>query len=80
MDAPRRLATFLVRVFRDGHGQLIGTVQRARTGERRPFHRAESLGPLIAEMTEAAELQDPRPDGIDAQPGEDPCTKRERES
>ena len=50
MDAPRRPATFIVRISRDATGEIIGSVQRVRTGERRPFHRAEAIGALIVEM------------------------------
>lgn len=50
MDAPRPSATFVVRIARSASGELIGSVQRALTGERRSFHRAEAIGPLIAEM------------------------------
>ena len=50
MESPRQSATFIVRIARGATGELIGSVQRALTGERRPFHRAEAIGPLIAEM------------------------------
>ncbi len=50
METPRQSATFIVRIARGATGELIGSVQRALTGERRPFHRAEAIGPLIAEM------------------------------
>ena len=50
MEPPRQSATFIVRIARGATGELIGSVQRALTGERRPFHRAEAIGPLIAEM------------------------------
>ena len=50
MESTRQSATFIVRIARGATGELIGSVQRALTGERRPFHRAEAIGPLIAEM------------------------------
>ena len=50
MEAPRRPATFIVRIYRDAAGETSGSVQRVRTGERRAFHGAETIGALIVEL------------------------------
>ncbi len=41
---------FVVRVISTDGGQLKGTVERVRTGEKRPFHGIESVSRLIEEM------------------------------
>jgi hypothetical protein len=66
VETPRHAATFIVRVSRDGAGKLIGSVQRARTGERRPFHQAEAIGGLISEMTGTGVAADAAPDAPDS--------------
>lgn len=75
MDAPRRAATFIVRVFRDAGRELVGSVQRARTGERRPFYQADAIGRLITEMTE---IETPDP-GVSDVPEPPPADRGESE-
>ncbi len=58
MEAPRRTVTFIVRISRDTAGEVVGSVQRVRTGERRPFRRAESIGHVIVEMIEPGDQDD----------------------
>jgi hypothetical protein len=51
-DPVPTLAAFVVWLNRDTAGQFKGTVERARTGEKHQFDGLESLGSLIARMSE----------------------------
>lgn len=46
--APAR--TFIVRVTAAGNGEIAGTVEQVRTGERQRFQRLKGLGVLVAQM------------------------------
>jgi hypothetical protein len=50
METTQASITFIVRVRPGEPGQVSGIVERVRTGEKHRFHRAEAIGPLIAEM------------------------------
>ena len=55
-------STFIVRVTSADAGQLSGTVERVRTGEKHRFSGLEGLGALIAGMVgEATKQPDERP-------------------
>jgi hypothetical protein len=56
--------TIIVRVTEKDGGRLTGTVERARTGERRPFLGVEHIGEVIAEMAAAT----PPPDATVTEP------------
>jgi hypothetical protein len=47
--------SFIVRVSRDDAGQLSGTVERVKTGEKHRFQDPETVGRLIARMVAAEE-------------------------
>jgi hypothetical protein len=56
---PTRTA-FVVWLGRDAAGRFEGIVERARTGEKRPFRGLEALGPLLDRMTEATPPPPPK--------------------
>jgi hypothetical protein len=45
-----RVKTFVVRITDRGPGELTGTVERVRTGERHRFHGSDALGSLIVRL------------------------------
>lgn len=49
-EASRSVATFIVRITREPHGRLQGTVERVRTGEKWPFAGTDGIGGLIERM------------------------------
>ena len=53
-DQLRPDAAFVVRVSRDRQGRLRGVVERIKTGEKRPFTGAESLGAVVERMLATA--------------------------
>lgn len=42
--------TFIVRLFTDEAGRVIGIVERVRTGEKQRFEGVEAIGPIIARI------------------------------
>jgi len=46
--------TFIVRVQEAEAGELAGTLERLRTGEKQPFRGAEELAGLIEQAVRAA--------------------------
>jgi hypothetical protein len=58
-SVPTRTA-FVVWLGRDAAGRFEGIVERARTGEKRPFQGLESLAPLIGRMSEATPPSPPK--------------------
>lgn len=42
-------ATYVVRIWRDGSGEIRGVVVRVATGERFAFERLDRMGPLLHE-------------------------------
>lgn len=63
METPRPVIAFIVRVISSDGGQLKGTVERVRTGEKRHFDSIESVSGLIEQMArgEAEEPVAPTP-------------------
>jgi hypothetical protein len=58
MDSPRPAMAFVVRVITSNGGQLNGTVERVRTGEKRPFQGIEAVSRVIEQMARG-EADDP---------------------
>ena len=50
METTQASITFVVRVRPGGRDRVSGIVERVKTGEKRRFHGAEAIGPLIAGM------------------------------
>lgn len=50
MQLPGAVLTFIVRVTAHDAGQLAGTVERVRTGERHRFQSAEELGAIVTRI------------------------------
>jgi hypothetical protein len=61
MDDQRLATTFIVRVTEGDEGPFRGTVERARTGERRRFLGVEHLAEVIAAMAGAPADSSPNP-------------------
>jgi hypothetical protein len=49
--------TFVVRVREAAAGELAGTVERLRTGEKQPFRGIDALARLIEEAVQAARAE-----------------------
>ncbi len=54
-ESVRPRAAFIVWLGRDAAGQLEGTVERARTGEKHRFHGLDAIAGLLQRMTEDSE-------------------------
>lgn len=52
MELPAPARTFILRVMPAKGGEIAGTVERARTGEKHRFRGLTRLGALIAQMLE----------------------------
>ena len=63
VETPRTAIAFVVRVIASDGGQLKGTVERVRTGEKHHFQNIESVSRLIEQMArgEAEEPVAPTP-------------------
>ena len=61
MELSRPAHTFIVRVTSADAGEVAGTVERVRTGERHRFRGADALTSLIAQLAAPAR-PDPSPD------------------
>lgn len=50
MDQPAEFVTFVVRLQRRGTREIVGVVERVKTGEKARFEGVEGIGPAIAGM------------------------------
>ena len=50
MDQPAEFITFVVRLQRVGVTDIIGVVERVKTGEKVRFEGVDGIGPAIAGM------------------------------
>ncbi|MGH7334248.1 MAG: hypothetical protein ACREKS_16195 [Candidatus Rokuibacteriota bacterium] len=50
VKSSRTAVTFIVRIARAPRGQLQGTVERVRTGEKQRFAGADGIGGVIERM------------------------------
>ena len=50
MDQPAEFITFVVRLQRMGATEIVGVVERVKTGEKVRFEGVEGIGPAIAGM------------------------------
>lgn len=54
MDQPAEFITFVVRLQRQGAREIVGVVERVKTGEKVRFEGVEGIGPAIAGLLESA--------------------------
>jgi hypothetical protein len=54
MDQPAEFITFVVRLQRMGATEIVGVVERVKTGEKVRFEGVEGIGPAIAGILGAA--------------------------